>query len=340
MKPTTNYQQTACRLLAGLFFFLLLAPMAAGEDASTTPTYWEDQISDVEKIANVGGGDGTSWKQAIRIASNKELAYFAQQVNKGEAITYDSDSGTDQIEPKGDGFKDYYFALSDDINLEEHYWTPIGTEGNPFKGNFDGQGYCVSGLKVGGSVEYAGLFGYAEVGTLRNIGVHLAKEGVYGIKAAGGIAGLAANISNCYVVGDGMIKAGPNDFISVGGIAGNLFGSLSNCYATIDVEGEGGTQNHVGGIVGYGENTSSVSYTYSIGNVFAKGESINYAGGICGYSNGELYSNLATNGKIEGDDLKSHPHWLIIPVFVYLFVFKTTLRLFVSLENFANFAYS
>ena len=46
---------------------------------------------------------------------------------------------------------------------------------------------------------------------------------------------------------------------------------------------------------------------------------------------------LCTFGNIRN---MNHPHWLIIPVFVYLFVFKTTLRLFVSLENFANFAYS
>lgn len=38
MKQTINYRQTAGRLLATLFFFLLLAPMAMGEEASTLPS--------------------------------------------------------------------------------------------------------------------------------------------------------------------------------------------------------------------------------------------------------------------------------------------------------------
>lgn len=85
MKPTINYRQTACRLLAALFFFLLLAPMAAGEEASSPDSNWKDQISAVEKIANVGGGDGTVGKP-ILIASAEELAYLAKKVNEGEAI--------------------------------------------------------------------------------------------------------------------------------------------------------------------------------------------------------------------------------------------------------------
>lgn len=261
------------------------------------------------QIANASNRDGSEGKP-ILIANRAELAYLAKQVNAGKALAVSNGVYGSSINNKtGDdsGFKGIYFALSANIALS-YYWTPIGTDNHPFKGNFDGQGYCVSGLKVDGAVEYAGLFGCAKDGTLRNIGVHLAKEGILATSCAGGIAGLAANISNCYVVGDGMIKAGPNDIISVGGIVGNIFGSLSNCYATIDVmaEGDSNSTSYAGGILGYGKSTSSVSYTYSTGNVFAKGGIINYAGGICGITSGELYSNLAANEKIEGDGSISH----------------------------------
>ena len=273
METTTKTkQQSVLRLLAALFFLCLFAPMAAGQDN------WKDHCA--TQIANKDGGNGTSWDNAIVIATAEELAYFAQQVNNNASITH---KGGASIEPDKDhGFKDYYFALSADIDLSDYDWTPIGNATNPFKGNFDGRGHCVNGLKVM-KVEtvsgdaYAGLFGYASVGILRNLGVRLADAGIQANSAdgsayVGGIAGYAHNIFNCYVVGEGAIGVSSSemgDYIYAGGIVGSLGtnSSLANCYATVNVKVESDGRVYVGGIVGFGNFNSTISHTYATGDV-------------------------------------------------------------------------
>uniref|UniRef100_UPI001F5DEA4F GLUG motif-containing protein n=1 Tax=Parabacteroides goldsteinii TaxID=328812 RepID=UPI001F5DEA4F len=316
MKLITTYRQTACRLLAVLFFLCLFAPMAAGQDN------WQDHCA--TRIANQNGGDGTSWDDAIKIASAKELAYFAQQVNSNQSINYgDGKSIGPTDKGQAGGFMSYYFALSADIDLSNYDWTPIGNT-TSFNGNFDGRGHCVNGLKVmkvetfSGGFAYAGLFGYTYVGILRNLGVRLADAGIQvnstdGTVYAGGIAGYAHKIFNCYVVGEGRIEIHSSSKSSnvVGGIVGylNSDGSLANCYATVNVKVGGDGTVYVGGIVGYGDNTSTISHTYATGDVeTGTGDTYRYAGGICGYlrNNGTLTNSLAVNGQIIGGNSYSN----------------------------------
>lgn len=290
---------------------------AAGQDNPATDN-WKDHLNGVNKLANTDGGDGSSWKEAIRIASAEELAYFAQQVNSQQPIALGSSDDPIKHNDKDSnagGFIYYYFALSADIDLSDYDWTPIGNATYPFKGNFDGRGHCVNGLKVmkveTGRVVYAGLFGYASVGILRNLGVRLADAGIQanstGGAYAGGIAGYAHKIFNCYVVGEGTIKASISESSSIyaGGIVGYLDteGSLTNCYATVNVKVEPKGWVHVGGIVGYGSSKSTISYTYATGDVeTGTGANHYYAGGICGYllNYGTLTNSLAVNGRIIG----------------------------------------
>ena len=311
MKPITTYRQTACRLLAALFFLCLFAPMAAGQDN------WKDYCA--TQIANKDGDDGSSWDNAIVIATAEELAYFAQQVNSKASISCGNGNSIDPDDNgQAGGFKDYYFALAADIDLSDYDWTPIGNATYPFKGNFDGRGHCVNGLKVMkvetvSGAAYAGLFGYASVGILRNLGVRLADAGIQanstgGSAYAGGIAGYAHNIFNCYVVGEGTIGAsfsGMGNNIYAGGIVGYLDdnGLLTNCYATVNVKVEPKGIVNVGGIVGYGSSNSTISCTYATGDVeTGTGAKFYYAGGICGYlrNEGTLTNSLAVNGRITG----------------------------------------
>ena len=304
---TKTKQQSALRLLAALFFLCLFAPMAAGQDN------WKDHCA--TQIANQNDGDGSSWDKAIEIATAKELAYFAQQVNSKQSINYgDGKSIGPAGKDQAGGFMSYYFALSADIDLSGYDWTPIGNT-TSFKGNFDGRGHCVNGLKVmkvetvSGGAAYAGLFGYTYVGILRNLGVRLADAGIQvnstdGVVYVGGIAGCAHKIFNCYVVGEGRIEIHSSSGFGyvVGGIVGYLDtdGSLANCYATVNVKvGRDGTV-HVGGIVGYGNSRSTISHTYATGDVEAG--TGDYAGGICGWleNGGTLENSLAANGQIIG----------------------------------------
>ena len=309
METTTKTkQQSVLRLLAALFFLCLFAPMAAGQNN------WKDHCA--TQIVNKDGGNGSSWDNAIEIATAEELAYFAQQVNNKASISCgDGNSIGPDDNGQAGGFKDYYFALAADIDLSDYDWTPIGNATNPFNGNFDGRGHCVNGLKVetvSGSA-YAGLFGCTSVGILRNLGVRLADAGIQanstrGSAYVGGIAGYAHNIFNCYVVGEGTIRAsssGEGNNIYAGGIVGYLDdkGSLTNCYATVNVKVELYGVVYVGGIVGYGSSYSTISHTYATGDVETEtGERLSYAGGICGYlqTEGTLTNSLAVNGRITG----------------------------------------
>ena len=309
METTTKTkQQSVLRLLAALFFLCLFAPMAAGQDN------WKDHCA--TQIANKNGGDGSSWDNAIEIATAKELAYFAHQLNNNASISYGSGNSIGP-DDKGQarGFISYYFALAADIDLSDYDWTPIGNATNPFNGNFDGRGHCVNGLKVetvSGSA-YAGLFGCTSVGILRNLGVRLADAGIQANSAdgsayVGGIAGYAHNIFNCYVVGEGAIGVSSSemgDYIYAGGIVGSLGtnSSLANCYATVNVKVESDGRVYVGGIVGFGNFNSTISHTYATGDVeTGTGAKFYYAGGICGYlqTEGTLTNSLAVNGRITG----------------------------------------
>ena len=315
METTTKTkQQSVLRLLAALFFLCLFAPMAAGQDN------WKDHCA--TQIANKNGGDGSSWDNAIEIATAKELAYFAQKLNNNASISYGSGNSIGP-DDKGQarGFISYYFALAADIDLSDYDWTPIGNATNPFNGNFDGRGHCVNGLKVetvSGSA-YAGLFGCTSVGILRNLGVRLADAGIQANSAdgsayVGGIAGYAHNIFNCYVVGEGAIGVSSSemgDYIYAGGIVGSLGtnSSLANCYATVNVKVESDGRVYVGGIVGFGNFNSTISHTYATGDVeTGTVDYRRYAGGICGYlqTEGTLTNSLAVNGRIIGGDSYSN----------------------------------
>ena len=317
---TKTKQQSALRLLAALFFLCLFAPMAAGQGN------WKDHLNGVDQIANQNGGDGSSWANAIQIASVEELAYLAKQVNAGEALTVGNNLSGGTLENKdgGDsGFKGINFALSADIDLSAYYWRPIGNSDHPFKGNFDGRGHCVSGLRV--KIEnttsgdtYAGLFGCTSVGILRNLGVRLADAGIQanstgGSAYAGGIAGYAHKIFNCYVEGEGRIEINSSSEFSyyAGGIVGYLDteSSLANCYATVNVKVEPDGTVYVGGIVGYGNSYSTISHTYATGDVeTGTGNYYRYAGGICGWlqNYGTLTNSLAVNGRIIGGNSLSN----------------------------------
>lgn len=314
MKQRLLNPQAARRVIAGLLLLFMILQVAQGQDAVDN---WSNRAAD--KIENKNGGDGSK-NSPILIKTAGELAYLAQQVNAG-GLVLNIENGTsiDNSQSAGekDGFKDIYFALSDNIDLKGIDWTPIGKIINiNFAGYFDGQGHCISGLTVGygsNQYQYAGLFGRVKYGTIQNLGVRLDEKGIWG-NSAGGIATeiYQAAIRNCYVEGPGLVKATGINYIYAGGIVG-LVGnnsSLSHCYSTVNVEAIGNdknSNNYAGGIAGicYG----TISHTYATGNIkAAAGGYGNTAGGICGYANHDasLSNNLALNKEIEGDTDFTH----------------------------------
>ena len=138
-----------------------------------------------------------------------------------------------------------YFELTNDIDLCDELWTPIGTENQKFQGIFDGNNYTISGLNINSNSENQGLFGCIGGSSIVK---NLTVEGsVTGSENVGGIVGSmkdSASVENCSNTGT------VNGNISIGGIVGysEITGTISNCYNTGKVTG---TVRNVGGIVGH-----------------------------------------------------------------------------------------
>lgn len=107
-----------------------------GMDGEATGSYFSI-VNQETKIA-----DGTS-KNPYGIKTAKQLYYF----------NWLQDLGYFNKDENGDGFIDqqYYFVLMDDIDASNYVLPPAGTKEYPFVGNFEGNGYTISNLKISNS---------------------------------------------------------------------------------------------------------------------------------------------------------------------------------------------
>ena len=191
-------------------------------------------------------------------------------------------------------FNNKCYKLGNDIDISSYNanyidvygnkgWEPIGLYTDiPFKGVFDGNNYKITGLYIDGYYA-AGLFGYIDNGTVKNLGVENVNinMNIDNASLAGGIVGsinINGTVSNCYSTGVVTVAVNYNASIA-GGVVGNIgsSGTVSNCYSTVTV-----TARIAGGIVG-SSGSSNVSNCYSTGTVTATGSNP-YAGGIVGTS--------------------------------------------------------
>ena len=209
-------------------------------------------------------------------------------------------------------------TLTENINLTDIDWTPIGTDYyNQYTGAFDGGNHTITGLTVTGSNEFAGLFGFiGPGGTVQNVvleGVQITSDNSSGY--AGGVAGYCygGTLENCSVSGSisgtlfvgGVVSnqiggsiagcsssATVKGVIFVGGIAGetNDVALLTGCYATGDVtvENDGPSQARAGGVVGSNGGNSTLTACYAAGNVSGKGSGTIHVGGAVGENYGTL----------------------------------------------------
>jgi hypothetical protein len=166
-------------------------------------------------------------------------------------------------------------------------WKPIGDYSNPFTGILNGNGHKITGLWIDRpSEEYVGLFGFATVPVIKNIGVEIPNgKTVKGYYLVGGIVGyIEDTITNSYVTGDII------GYQCVGGIAGFALSGITNSYATGNISG----YTSVGGIVGYTK--GAITNSYTTGNISGYDRSI---GGIAGSSEGAI-TNSYTTGDVSG----------------------------------------
>lgn len=160
-----------------------------------------------------------------------------------------------------DNFENKTIELSNDIDIAQLNWRPIGTNGNSFQGTFDGAGHFIMNMRFDATTTYAGVFGVVgDHGTVRNLGVTCSSI-ISGTYAAGGIAGANFGlITLCFNAGKVSCSR------SSGGIAGYNLGVISQCYNTGKIE-NGSLAS--GGIVG--DNAGVIDNCYNIGNVSGSG---------------------------------------------------------------------
>ena len=234
-------------------------------------------------------GDG-SVGNPYKISSAAELAWFRNQVNSGNnSISAELTENIDLVE--------FCHAKDGTKYTEELSWTPIGNLDNRYQGTFDGNGKTISNLYINATPrDYAGFFGFADNGSIKNITFDNAK--VTSIAQLTGILIGQANNSfieniktseSCSVDGDK----------TVGGIAGSVLGNIIKCENHARANGANGAY-YVGGIVGrYDGYDKSITSCANYGDVTSTG---NCVGGMVGYFYSGTIQNCANYGDVTGTD--------------------------------------
>ena len=261
--------------------------------ASDDQDWW---LSDSTYYDTIWEGSGTE-EDPYLISTAAELAGLSYLVYSGTAK---------QEHINGNYyFSGVYFKQTDNIDLSEHYWQPIGiyydrngtTTQHYFSGTYDGDGFTVSGIKTpagsSNAYSYQGLFGYVYgrssiSAEIKNVGV--INSNIQGYQYVGGVVGYAdssySTITNCY--NTGSVTGGFN----VGGIVGS--GSPTNCYNTGSVAG---SSSFVGGIVGSASSHSTITNCYNTGDVTGS----SYVGGITGSASSySTITNCYNTGDVTG----------------------------------------
>jgi filamentous hemagglutinin family protein len=191
---------------------------------------------------------------------------------------------------------------------------PIGNNGSPFTGQFNGNAYVINNLYINlpSTIDNVGLFGTTQNATITSVGLQNATI-IGGTGSTGGLVGFAkagTSISKSYVVGN--ISAPSNQStasqVGLGGFVGYNKGSISQSFASGSISGgasSGGSAFHyLGGFVGINEG-GNIDSSYSNTAVIMDGSSNYEAGGFVGITkpddvnfSGGFISNSYSTGAI------------------------------------------
>jgi len=183
------------------------------------------------------------------------------------------------------------YFLEDDIDCEDidFDFRPIGSEGEPFTGTFDGRGHTISNLTIDMPDEdNVGLFSSTDGAVIQNVVLYNIE--VNGQNQVGGLIGHAddSEIINCLVV-EGTIT-GTGEGQEIGGLVGFSAGTTITTSCTSgDITGE----QVVGGLIG-AFYEGIITDTYTIANVTCN---IEVAGGLIGMTECVEISNSYAAGS-------------------------------------------
>ena len=229
-----------------------------------------------------------------QISNGAELAWFAQQINKG---------GNAKISA----------VLTKDIDLAAYNWTPIGmnSTGKRFAGSFDGQEHKIMNLSIdyigtNTQIPYKGLFGYVEGSNskhavIQNLTVQgnmvlTSSKNVSGAYS-GGVIGRAdyADITNVHSEVNVTVKRVGGNWDNLGGLVGhaNYSTTIKDCSNSGDVTG----YRYAGGIAGNLSSDSSIINCTNSGNVTCAGSGA--AGMAANVGNGCAITACSNSGTIK-----------------------------------------
>ena len=171
----------------------------------------------------------------------------------------------------------------DDFNsASDTGWLPIPN----FSGNFNGNGYTISNLKINRNANNQGLFGsIGSDGIVRDLGLLDLK--IEGANNSGALAGTnAGTVIGSYAVGE--IRGANN----VGGLIGQASGLVMNSRANVLIR----ANNTIGGLVGRNTGADAVIINSHASSAIS---GAGWVGGLSGLNEGKIINSYAT-GNVAG----------------------------------------
>ena len=156
------------------------------------------------------------------------------------------------------------YVLMNDLDLSDEEWIPLGSYNQPFRGDFNGNGFEISNLSITQEYIYTGLFGYVEGNiynlTIKDFTINYTTER---ITFVGGLAGNSSgNVEDVSV--NGTINVTNND---------------SNTYAGL-LLGQSSENSYSGNIANFLPN--EITDNQANGSLTIVSERIAFAGGLIG----------------------------------------------------------
>ena len=208
-----------------------------------------------------------------------------------------------QVNENGFSYTGKWFRLTNNIDLNNELWTPIGVDSlHFFGGSLDGGGKTISGLKVETDRQWAGLFGsvrgtYGVPMTMRDLTLKngSVKFTSSGTSCSGSLVAIvegetALELRN--VVAENLTVSGGDDS---GGLLGRGRVAMTNCHN----RGGSVTGEYAGGLAGKGH-TTLLNHVFTGCTNSAKVVGERTAGGMTGnetYNDGS-YTSCANSGSI------------------------------------------
>ena len=226
-------------------------------------------------------GSGTA-DDPYLIETAANLAYLAEKVNEGYQATEQA------------VFSGVYFLMTDDLDLNNINWTPIGNvnmnmDGFYFAGVFDGWYHTIDHLKITTNADVAGLFcGIGDNAVLNHIFITNGNITSTGSGAGGIVGGMAgkAVVSQCAFSGNISISNN-GQFCGAGGIVAAAAENsvIKQCSFSGSITASNNTFTGAAGaagIVGIAMGNTTLSACYNTGTINGNAMLLSVAAGIVG----------------------------------------------------------